>query len=293
MSRKQQAALILEAEDYADPLTAPTTTPEQPLVPVAETPPAMPAVAPEGVLGAIMQLAANPQIDVDRIDRLIQMHERMEDRQAERAFNEAFVRMQGALPRVKRDGTLEYPEDKNKPKGPKIQVSKYAKWETIHAAIMPVLTEHGFGLSFKIKPRTGEGGGLGVSAVLRHSGGHVEEGEPFPVALDTSGGKNNAQAYGSSLSYGKRYAAFAALNIATEGEDDDAKKSGTSFVDDDQAHDLLGKLDEAGIKSDKIEAFLARHTNEPATTVFEVWAVDYFRLMNLLAATIEQRRKSA
>ncbi len=249
----------------------------------------VPALPSGDVLGAIMQLAANPQIDVDRIDKLIQMHERMEDRQAMREFNEAFVRMQAMLPRVKRDGTLEYPKDKNKPQGEKYFVSKFAKWETIHGAIMPVLTEHGFGLSFRIRPRQGDGGGLGVSAVLRHNGGHVEEGEPFPVPLDTSGGKNNLQAYGSSLSYGKKYAAFAALNIATEGDDDDGKKSGAAPLSEDQAHDLLAKFEEAGIRGNKIDAFLARHTNGPATTVFEVEQADFVRLINLVDQIMRQR----
>ena len=84
------------------------------------------------------------------------------------------------------------------------------------------LTEEGFGLSFKILPRPE--GGLNVCAVLRHTGGHTETGDPMPVPLDTTGGKNNLQGYGSSLSYGKKYAAFAALNIITEGEDTDGNQ---------------------------------------------------------------------
>ena len=42
----------------------------------------------------------------------------------------------------------------------------------------------------------------------------------FP--FDTSGGKNNIQAAGSAISYGKRYTMSALLNITTHDEDDDA-----------------------------------------------------------------------
>lgn len=186
------------------------------------------AVIPEGsgaLLTAIVSLAKDPAMDIDKFDRLIAMQERMEDRQAERAFNRAFVKLQGMLPAVKKNGSLEYPVDKNKPDGDKRLIAKFAKWEDIDRVIRPILTDAGFGLSFKIAQRIAEGGGLNISAVLRHEDGHTEVGDPMPVSLDTSGGKNNTQAYGSALSYGKRYAAFAALNLATEGEDDDAKAS--------------------------------------------------------------------
>lgn len=203
------------------------------------------AIIPEGpgaLLSAIVSLAKDPAMDIDKFDRLIAMQERMEDRQAERAFNVAFVKLQGLLPAVKRNGSLEYPVDKNKPDGEKRLIAKFAKWEDIDRVIRPILTEAGFGLSFKIAQRTSEGGGLNISAVLRHEAGHTEVGDPMPVSLDTSGGKNNTQAYGSALSYGKRYAAFAALNLATEGEDDDARAAGQQPISPEcakQIEDLL------------------------------------------------------
>jgi hypothetical protein len=193
------------------------------VAPLAESPPLVIQEGAAALMAAIIQFASNPAMDLDKFERLIALQERAEDRQAERAYNAAFVRLQGRLPRIKRDGSLEYPTDKTKTDGPKRPISKYAKWETIDAGIRPILTEEGIGLSFRIAPRIADGGGLNVSAVLRHIGGYKDIGDPFPVSLDTSGGKNNAQAYGSSLSYGKKYAAFAALNIITEGEDTDGR----------------------------------------------------------------------
>jgi hypothetical protein len=205
-----------------------------PITPAAlvESPPLVIQEGPAALMAAIMQFASNPNMDLDKFDRLIALQERAEDRQiakreradaheAELAFNAAFVRLTGKLPRIKRDGSLEYPVDKNRPDGPKRTVAKYARWEDIDGGIRPVLTEEGFALSFKITTRAE--GGLNVSTVLRHIAGYKEIGDPFPSPLDTSGGKNNAQAYGSALSYGKKYAAFATLNIITEGEDTDGR----------------------------------------------------------------------
>ncbi len=205
--------------------TAEATDTDMPAQFAAPSVPAIPAVAAvvhdAGLMGAIVSLAADPRVDVAKLKALMELQSSVENRQAERAFNAAFVRLQARLPRIKRDGTLEYPVDKNKPDGAKRFIAKFAKWETIDRAIRPIYTDERFAISFHVAQRPGDGGGLLVSVELTHADGHSKIYEPFPVSLDTSGGKNNNQAYGSTLSYGKKYAAFAALNLVTEGEDDE------------------------------------------------------------------------
>ena len=99
------------------------------------------------------------------------------------------------------------------------QIGTYALWEDIHGVLTPILHRFGFALSF----RTGhEAGLLTVTCVLTHKKGHSER-TTLHLAPDLSGDKNPVQAVGSSLSYGKRYTACALLNIATSGEDDDAR----------------------------------------------------------------------
>lgn len=212
----------------------------------ATLPVVVPQAEPAAVLSALLSLAKDPSLNIDVFDRLIALQERSEDRQAERAFNQAFVRMQAKLPVVKRDGKLEYEKEKGKPET-KYVVTKYARWEDIEKAIRPAYTSEGFSLSFKIAPRLTDGGGLMVSAVLRHEAGHKEIGDPMPVPLDTSGGKNNVQGYGSALSYGKRYAAFAALNIVTEGDDDDGVEAGNRTLTREEALEIKTLVAESEI----------------------------------------------
>lgn len=198
------------------------------------------------IRSAMLELARDPNFDVEKLKAFTELQNSVEDRQAERAFNIAFVAMQGDLPVIKRDGSLEYEKEKGKPET-KYLVAKYARYEDIAKAIQPVLHRHGFSVGFDVHPRATDGGGLLVSCILRHDGGHVHNGPAIPIPLDTSGGKNNVQAYGSALSYGKRYGLFAVLNIITEGEDDDGVAAGGQPIAFDEAAEIKKLVDEAGI----------------------------------------------
>ena len=254
---------------------------------------APPAVTSSGdaamVMSMMTQLVMSGEMTSEKVaalEQLSKLQESMEDRQASRTFQRAFVQMQKHLPRIKRDGRLEYPVDSKKPDGPMKLVSKFAKWETLMEGIQPILSEHGFAISFKSVPRPGDGGGLGVCAVLRHEDGHIETGEPFYVSLDTSGGKNNAQAYRSSASYGQRGAATLALNIVTEGDDNDAKDltGEVKRLSEEQLDQLTAKLGEAGINPD---AFLKTHTD--AAEFDQVPAESFVRLMNRIDSIKRQQ----
>jgi len=195
------------------------------------------------MLGAIMVLVKDPGVDVAKLDALLNMQRQMEDRQAEQLFNTAFHEMEGRLPRIKKNKWVEY---KNKTSGNMEKSFKFATWEDVDAAIRPLLREFGFSLAFNSEPRTAEGGGLIITGVLMHTGGHSKKAS-IPLPLDTSGGKNNLQGAGSTFSYGKRYVTQMLLNIVTEGEDDDGNSStaGLQYIDETQLKRIKGLLADA------------------------------------------------
>jgi hypothetical protein len=187
----------------------------------------------------------DPAIDVTKLEALLRMQREIIADDAKAQFNEAFIRLQGRLPRIKKNGVLEYPIDKNNPNSPKRKISNFMKWEDVDEAIRPILDEEGFAISWNTAPRAGDGGGLIVTAILRHRAGYSQE-TSMPVPLDGSGGKNNLQGYGSTLSYGRRYTACAALNIVAEGEDDDGVAGGHDPITAEQVKqisDLLIEID--------------------------------------------------
>lgn len=166
-----------------------------------------------GLLEVITRAARDPSVDIDKMERLISMQERVQNRNAEVAFNAALAELQPLLPVIEERGGI-------KDRSGNVQ-STYALWEDVNEAIRPHLAEHGFALRFRVD-RTADQ--ISVTGILSHREGHKEE-TTLTLPTDTSGSKNAVQAVGSSTSYGKRYTAFALLNITSTGEDDDGNKA--------------------------------------------------------------------
>ena len=184
-----------------------------------------PAAEADSLLNLIERAARDPNVDIDKMERLFLMRERMLAQTNKAAYLTALADMQAKLPMVEKRGTISKNEkdERGAKTGNQVAMTKYAKWEDVVEAITPVLHEHGFSLQFRISQPTEAR--VVVSAVLGHKAGHSEE-TSISLPLDTSGAKNNVQGWGSSTSYGKRYTAFALLNIAARGEDDDGKAAG-------------------------------------------------------------------
>lgn len=165
---------------------------------------AAPVSETAAVLSMIERAARDQSVDLDRMERLIDMRERMMAAQRAQEYARDFAAMQAELPII--------PE-----RGKGHNNVRYALWEDVNELIKPVLSKHGFSLSFKV---TDAENGVEVKAILRHVSGHTDE-TTKRFAADTSGSKNAIQAIGSSISYGKRYTASALLNLTSRGEDDD------------------------------------------------------------------------
>jgi ERF superfamily. len=162
------------------------------------------------ILQVIERAASNPSVDIDKMERLLQMQERVMDRNAKMAFNASFAQMQTEMPVITERGEIAV--------GGQVR-SKYAKFEDINEAVKPILERHGFSINFKTMT---EGKDIAVTGVLMHSMGHREEAS-MVLPSDTSGSKNNVQALGSSISYGKRYVMNSLLNITSRGEDNNGQ----------------------------------------------------------------------
>jgi hypothetical protein len=184
---------------------------------VMERKPESTAVAATSEVAAVMQMieraAANPQVDVVKLEKLLDMQERIFEKNAEIAFNGAMAEMQAELPVVRENGVIEIPGRK---------ATRYAKFEDINEVVKPVLQRHGFAVSFRINSENNK---VRVTGILAHRAGHREE-TSMELPVDTSGSKNPVQAVGSSVSYGKRYVMEALLNLTSRGQDDDGKRGG-------------------------------------------------------------------
>lgn len=163
------------------------------------------------ILAMIQQATAIEQVDTAKVQALMDMYYKNQDRQASKEFMEDFAVMQGKLPRVaaKRKNTQTN--------------SNYAAIEDINKIVMPILTEHGFGVLFKTKEQAADS--VTVEATITHRSGHTES-TLLTMPLDDVGiaGKTNktkVHATGSAITYAKRYALCELLNISVGDEDTD------------------------------------------------------------------------
>lgn len=193
----------------------------------AAAPPVEAASETSAILLMIERVAMNPDADLDKMERLLEMRERMEARAAKQAYLDAFARLQQELPAIDKRG-----------RGHNI---KYARFEDLIGTIKPYLAKHGFSLSFRTAQAEKT---ITVTCVLGHAAGHTEQTD-IVLPADTSGSKNAVQAWGSSTSYGKRYAAMTLLGIATQEEDDDGARSDTQTgpPTDDEIESLKALID--------------------------------------------------
>jgi len=93
--------------------------------------------------------------------------------------------------------------------------SKYADLTSVIEAIKPALIKHG--LFFTQRPAPSDNG-ITIETVLHHAGGEtLTLGSLFVPA-----NKNDAQAFGSALTYARRYALVTAFGVPVEDDDGNA-----------------------------------------------------------------------
>lgn len=173
-----------------------------------------------GILSVIERAVRDPSVDIDKMERLFALQERVLEREAKAAFTAAKVRMAPRLPAIDQRGRIVIRDRQDSKKI--IQETPFARFEDIHEAVMPILTEEGFDLAFR--NGMAEDGKVRVTTVMSHVGGHSEE-TYFDLPHDSSGSKNAVQAIGSSTSYARRYGVISILNLRVAGEDDDGHEA--------------------------------------------------------------------
>jgi hypothetical protein len=175
------------------------------------------ALTPQDRLAITVQaLAENPNVDVDKLERIIELQRKMLADQAKAEFNAAFSRAQSEMEPVKADA--ENPQTR----------SRYASYDALDRALRPIYTRYGFALSFGTEDGA-PAEQVRVCCDLTHVGGHASH-RHLDMPADGKGAKGGdvmtkTHAVGSALSYGQRYLLKLVWNIAVT-EDDDGNAAG-------------------------------------------------------------------
>lgn len=184
------------------------------------TAPAMqPASEATALIHMIERAARDPSVDLDKMQRLMEMHDKIMAQRAEHAFNAAMAAAQAEMEPVRKDA--DNPQTR----------SKYASYDALDRAIRPIYTKHGFALSFDTedsdKPEY-----VRVVCHVTHTGTERSHTRKYrrDMPADGKGAKGGdvmtkTHAAGSAETYGKRYMLQGIFNIATTNRDDDGNRA--------------------------------------------------------------------
>ena len=182
---------------------------------IAVRPPApAPVPVPDNPALVFERLARDKNIDPDKLEKLINLQERIFQHQARERFDAAFALMQNELPSIGKKGQI-LNKDRTTVR------STYARLEDIHAVVKPILAKHGFSLRHRTewpadKPKT-----IRIVGILTGYG-HREE-SAFEAEADRNEFRTTIQDQGSTVSYGRRYTTKDLLNLTEVGVDNDGQ----------------------------------------------------------------------
>jgi hypothetical protein len=193
-------------------------------------------IPPDSLLNCVARAMTDPAINVDKLEVLLRMQREIVADDARLQFNRAMSKAQADMQPVLRDAKNDQTN------------SKYARLETIDAAIRPIYTSNGFMLSFNSEPT--EGPNERIVCEVSHAAGHSKKFQ-LEAGLDMAGPRGNANktplhGLGSMVSYLRRYLTCMIFNIVLANEDTDGNRaapfSGDGRITEAQAEELHGLM---------------------------------------------------
>jgi len=153
-------------------------------------------------------------LDVQALEKLMDLQERWDANQARKIFFESFTKFQSECPDIRKTKGVEF---EGKTAG---SVSyKYAPLADITRQIGPKLKENELSYRWEIQDTDKD---IKVTCLVSHVSGHTER-TTMQANPDTSGAKNPIQARGSAIEYLKRYTLIGALGLSTADTDIDGR----------------------------------------------------------------------
>ncbi|MEX3315718.1 ERF family protein [Sulfitobacter sp. PS-8MA] len=239
---------------------------------VTKTEPQEQFLPADPMVNMIERVAMDPNSDLAKLERMLELKEKHDAQNAKAAFDAAFAKASASFPEIPLNG-----ENKH-------QKTRYALLKDIIKLTRPVLAEHGLALSFSTETTEKE---VIVTAELSHENGHTKR-NSLPLPRDAGAGRNAVQAIGSTQTYGQRYTAQAilGLSLGEDVEDDGVTAAnGTETVTAEQFVTLRDLIAETG--TDEAKFHLAFGHKDPANADLQLFPAARF---NEAKAMLERKK---
>ena len=190
------------------------------------------------MLQAVVQQGITTE-NVAAFGELVKLYERMEERNAEKAFTAAFVALQADLPVIVASTPIP-------------NRGKYERFEDVMKVVGPLLQKHNFTVSFSMDFRDGR---ILETCQLKHVGGHSQSNS---FAVRTRKADSDTQADCMAATTAKRNALLNALNIVIRqdclSDESDARNEGANITAE-QADELARRVAETNSNRDAFLKF--------------------------------------
>lgn len=177
----------------------------------------MPANQPPTMLAYLR--AVESGADLERLSKLMDLHERFEDRQAEKAFNQAMADFRTESMTILKTKYVDIAG------GAKFW---HAELGNIVEEVIPKMSK--YGLFHTWIPKQRDDKQIEISCVIRHALGHASAPTTLFAPPDTLGGKAPIHAIAATTTFLQRYTFLMSIGLAPKGMDTNAHVPGGDAV---------------------------------------------------------------
>lgn len=171
----------------------------------------------------LIQLAVEKGASIENLEKLMDLQDRWEKKEAKKAFYNAKAKFQEQKPSIPKTKKVKYTSKNTN----KTTEYSFAALPDIQKHVDPLLAKLGLSYEYKQKQENGQ---IEIACVLSHDLGHSEI-TKLAAPADTSGNKNSIQSIGSTVTYLKRYTLCNAIGLSPEDDNDGESGLTNSEVD--------------------------------------------------------------
>ena len=215
----------------------------------------------------MMQMAIQQGSDMETMERLWVLNEKVEAANAKKAYVSAMAQFKKDAPEIEKDRLVSYENQDGSTTS-----YKHASLGNIVDKITERLAQYGFSHHWNVEQV--DQGQIKVTCIVTHELGHSEK-VSMSNSRDDSGKKNNLQQMASTITYLERYTILAATGSATvEGDDDGrtAEQPEIIYISEDEVNELDAMLVE----------------NEISRKTFNEWLFEDMGVEGLQNVSIDQ-----